>query len=50
MKGALSDEWEDPQMSFAEAAKMDPWNEELCEALGLVFAKGTARGMGVEAC
>ena len=43
LKDALSGEWKEPRVSFGEASKMDPWNEKLCEALGSVFARGTAR-------
>ncbi len=43
LRRALSGEWDEPQTSFAEASQMDPWNDELCEALGSVFARGTAR-------
>ena len=43
LKGALSGEWVEPNLTFEEASAMDPWNEELCGALGSVFAKLTAR-------
>ena len=43
LKGALEGDWEEPRVTFEEASAMDPWNEELCEALGKVFARDTAR-------
>lgn len=43
LKCALRGEWEEPRASFGDAAKMDPWNGEVCEALGSVFARRTAR-------
>ena len=43
LKDALRGEWGTPGVSFEEASAVDPWNEELCEALGVVFARGTAR-------
>ena len=43
LKDALRGEWEEPRMSFGEASKLDPWNEELCGALASVFERGTAR-------
>lgn len=43
LKDALRGDWDEPRVTFEEASAMDPWNEELCEALGKVFARGTAR-------
>ncbi len=43
LKGALRGEWDEPDVTFEEASVMDPWNEELCEVLGSVFAGGMAR-------
>ena len=43
MKGVLRGGWDEPEITFEEASAMDPWNEELCEVLAGVFAKGTAR-------
>ena len=43
LKEALSGEWVGPTLTFEEASKMDPWNEDLCELLSSVFSKRTAR-------
>ena len=43
LKDALRGEWDEPRVTFGEASNMDPWNDELCGALGSVFARGTAR-------
>lgn len=43
LKDALAGEWVEPALSFEEASRMDPWNDELCESLASVFAKGGAR-------
>ena len=43
LKDVLSGEWDEPEITFEDANVMDPWNEELCEVIAAVFAKGTAR-------
>ena len=43
LKDALHGEWDEPGVSFEDASAMDPWNEALCEVIGSVFARGTAR-------
>ena len=43
LKDALHGEWDEPGVSFEDASAIDPWNEDLCEVIGSVFARGTAR-------